>query len=213
MLVRWQLFPYFYFLLSLPLLSFSSLPNIPYLTFLKVIVSLSISPLCFSLSIFLPISLSPFSLSLFPSLSFSVLFFLTDWVLKVTCDRDLWESSLRYLFQITSLALSCFTCKIVFPEIMTFPQEWRTGKQKMTFVFIKKISMVKKCWELLWRFSYFKLQMKGSYLQLLSVSQIFSDFILQKLPLASSISHFKHEMPRQIMQFLGKKSELPPHYC
>ena len=166
MLVRWQLFPYFYFLLSLPLLSFSSLPNIPYLTFLKVIVSLSISPLCFSLSFFLPISLSPFSLSLslFPSLSFSVFFLLTDWVLKVTCDRDLRESSLRYLFQITSLALSYFTCKIVFPEIMTFPQEWRTGKQKMTFVFIKKISMVKKCWELLWRFSYFKLQMKGSKL-------------------------------------------------
>ena len=157
-------------------------------------------------------SLSFLSLSLSLSLFFCFVF-LTDWVLKVTCDRDLWESSLRYLFQITSLALSCFTCKIVFPEIMTFPQEWRTGKQKMTFVFIKKISMVKKCWELLWRFSYFKLQMKGSYLQLLSVSQIFSDFILQKLPLASSISHFKHEMPRQIMQFLGKKSELPPHYC
>lgn len=72
MFVRWQLFPYFYFLLSLPLLSFSSLSNIPYLTFMKVIVSSSISPL---FSLFSPyFSLSPFSVSLSLSLFFYFVF-------------------------------------------------------------------------------------------------------------------------------------------
>lgn len=141
MLVRWQLISYFYFLLSLQLLSFSSLPNIPYLTFMKVIVSSSISPL-FSLFSSLFLSLSFLCLS--PSLSFSILFLFTDWVLKVTHDWDLRESSLRYLFPITSLALSYFTCKTFFPEIMTFPQEWRTGKQKWLLCLSKKYIWLKK---------------------------------------------------------------------
>ena len=95
-------------------------------------------------SFFLPISLSLLSRNLSPSLSFSILFLFTDWVLKVTRDWDLRELSLRYLFHITSLALSYFTCKIFFPEIMTFPQEWRTGKQKCLLCLSKIYIWLKK---------------------------------------------------------------------
>ena len=97
MLVRWQLFPYFYFLLSLPLLSFSSLPNIPYLTFLKVIVSLSISPLCFSL--FFPpyFSLSFLSLSLPLSLSLFFCFLFAHWL---GTESNMWPGFKRIKLEI-----------------------------------------------------------------------------------------------------------------
>ena len=92
-------------------------------------------------------SLFSFFSSLFLSLSFlclslplslSILFLFTDWVLKVTRDWDLRESSLRYLFHITSLALSYFTCKIFFSWNSDFSTGLKNRKAKMTFVFIKK---------------------------------------------------------------------------
>lgn len=146
MFVRWQLFPYFYFLLSLPLLSFSSLSNIPYLTFMKVIVSSSISPL---FSFFLPI----YSLSLSVSLSFSICF--VHWLGTKSNTWQFKNQSLRYLFHITSLALSYFTCNFFLKQWLFHRSEEQESKNDFLCL-SKNIYMAKKkSWERLCRFFIF----------------------------------------------------------
>ena len=94
-------------------------------------------------SFFLPISLSPFSESL--SLSLFFYFVFVHWL---GTKSNTWLGFKRIKLEIfvshNFSGSQLLYCKTFFPEIMTFPQEWRTGKQKCLLCLSKIYIWLKK---------------------------------------------------------------------